>query len=168
MEVIFCDMNERLCSIMETVNPTIKVVCDDIRTQTDCDAWVSPANSVGMMDGGIDLVYRDYFGSDIQDVVHAKIEEKFTCGYIPLDFAMSVETNKEPGHIILAPTMPIPMIITDYSWVFLATSAAIREAKQQGFKKIVIPGMGTCTGRVPYEIATALIGAAIKLELKNK
>ena len=30
--------------------------------EVDCDALVSPANSFGFMDGGIDALYMDYFG----------------------------------------------------------------------------------------------------------
>ena len=32
----------------------------------ECDAVVSPANSYGFMDGGIDAVYLGHFGPEIQ------------------------------------------------------------------------------------------------------
>ncbi|OKH45749.1 hypothetical protein NIES2101_25875 [Calothrix sp. HK-06] len=39
----------------------------------ECDAVVSPANSFGFMDGGIDFIYMDYFGKDIQLKVRRQI-----------------------------------------------------------------------------------------------
>ncbi len=36
-------------------------------TKTECDAVVSPANSFGFMDGGVDLPLSERFGWDLQD-----------------------------------------------------------------------------------------------------
>jgi len=44
----------------------VQVSCGDI-FDLAADAVVSPANSFGFMDGGIDLVYSHYFGWDLQD-----------------------------------------------------------------------------------------------------
>ena len=41
-----------------------------------CDAVVSPANSFGFMDGGMDAVYRRYFGAEIQERVQQVIRER--------------------------------------------------------------------------------------------
>jgi hypothetical protein len=39
-----------------------------------CDAVVSPANSFGFMDGGIDATYLTHFGSQLQTEVQNLIE----------------------------------------------------------------------------------------------
>jgi O-acetyl-ADP-ribose deacetylase (regulator of RNase III) len=41
-----------------------------------CDAVVSPANSFGFMDGGIDALYMARFGDDIQMAVRRAIYER--------------------------------------------------------------------------------------------
>ncbi len=41
--------------------------------EVEADAVVSPANSFGFMDGGIDDLYMEYFGSDIQLGVRRQI-----------------------------------------------------------------------------------------------
>ena len=58
--------------------PGVIVVEGDI-LEGRCDAVVSPANSFGFMDGGIDLTYRRYFGLDLQSRVQAKIRSEFHC-----------------------------------------------------------------------------------------
>lgn len=42
----------------------------------DCDAVVSPANSYGFMDGGIDMLYSRHFGWDVQARLQAAIRER--------------------------------------------------------------------------------------------
>lgn len=41
--------------------------------EVECDAVVSPANSFGFMDGGIDGIYLLHFGYDIQTRVRKQI-----------------------------------------------------------------------------------------------
>src|SRR5882724_11922594 len=45
---------------------SVAVSCGDI-FDLAADAIVSPANSFGFMDGGIDLAYSHYFGWDLQE-----------------------------------------------------------------------------------------------------
>ena len=42
-----------------------------------CDAIVSPANSFGFMDGGVDYAIIKYFGYDLQKRVQQMILEKY-------------------------------------------------------------------------------------------
>src|SRR4051794_31515462 len=42
----------------------------------ECDAVVSPANSFGFLDGGVDDLYRRHFGGDLQDRVQGMIRER--------------------------------------------------------------------------------------------
>jgi len=58
------------------------------------DAIISPANSFGFMDGGIDLRYSIYFGWDLQKRLQNKIRSDFN-GELPVGLATIVETNNE-------------------------------------------------------------------------
>jgi len=54
--------------------PNVEVVEGDFFSQ-DADAMVSPANSFGIMDGGLDLAIRDALGPTIQnDVQRVSLE----------------------------------------------------------------------------------------------
>jgi O-acetyl-ADP-ribose deacetylase (regulator of RNase III) len=55
-------------------------------------AVVSPANSFGYMDGGIDLAYRNFFGMEIQRRVQAKIRAEHH-GELPVGQAIVVATD---------------------------------------------------------------------------
>jgi Macro-like domain len=68
--------------------PGVVVVESDI-LEGQCDAVVSPANSFGYMDGGIDLAYRRYFGLELQSRVQTKIKSEFR-GELPVGQAMVV------------------------------------------------------------------------------
>src|SRR5262249_41077917 len=55
------------------------------------DAIVSPANSFGYMDGGIDLVYIRRFGWDLQDRLQSHLKQHHD-GELPVGQAAIVET----------------------------------------------------------------------------
>lgn len=69
---------------------------------------VSPANSYGYMNGGIDLAYRFHFGIQIEHTVQAAIKK--TAGpYLPVGQALLVPTGHDVIQtLIVAPTMFIP------------------------------------------------------------
>jgi hypothetical protein len=55
-------------------------------------ALVSPANSYGYMNGGIDLAYRAFFGIEIEHAVQTKITQ-VAGPYLPVGQAILVETG---------------------------------------------------------------------------
>lgn len=57
-----------------------------------CDAVVSPANSFGFMDGGIDLIYSQFFGWQVQERLQEIIKTKY-CGELLIGSAEIVETD---------------------------------------------------------------------------
>src|SRR5580765_6781019 len=69
------------------------------------DALVSPANSFGFMDGGIDLLYSHRFGLEVQDRLQEQIRTRHH-GEFLVGAAELVETG-DPGipFVIAAPTM---------------------------------------------------------------
>lgn len=113
------------------------------------DALVSPANSFGFMDGGIDLAYTQHFGKGIQQKFQDYIKclpnkELFVGGAV----ATMTEYDGKFGMIICAPTMRTPQRIGGTINIFLAVRAALRVAKNMNMKRVAFPGMGTGVGGV--------------------
>ena len=120
------------------------------------DAIVSPANSFGFMDGGIDLIYSLFFGWQLQERLQAKIVEQYE-GELPIGQAIIIETNNEEiPYLISAPTMRLPMDVSDSVNAYLAFRASILAVKHfnqtadKPIKSVVCPGLCTATGNMPY------------------
>lgn len=128
----------------------------------ECDAAVSPANSFGFMDGGIDAVYAQHFGSELETRVRTLIQERHF-GELPVGVADVVETNNDKiPYLIVAPTMRVPMLLKDSVNAYLAIRAAILLIKHGKFgpgplrgqplyeriRTVAFPGMGTGVGQL--------------------
>jgi O-acetyl-ADP-ribose deacetylase (regulator of RNase III) len=145
--------------------PGVDVVEGDI-LEGRCDAVVSPANSFGFMDGGIDLAYRRYFGSDLQSRVQAKIRSEFR-GELPVGQAMIVPTGHETvPYLVAAPTMRIPDEIGDTVNAYLAFRAALlaviahNDMNTTLIKSLRVPALGTGIGAMPLGRAAYQMHAA--------
>ncbi len=128
----------------------------DILTET-ADAIVSPANSFGYMDGGLDLKYSLHFGWQLERKVRMLLEQDYF-GEIPVGQAVIVETdNQEIKYLISAPTMHVPMNIENTINAYLAFKAVLQAVKfhneqyHDRIKSILCPGLCTGTGAMPYE-----------------
>ncbi len=140
-----------------------------------CDAVVSPANSFGFMDGGIDSIYMFHFGSDIQQKVRRQIFE-FHNGELIVGNADVVETDdpKIP-FLIAAPTMRVPMNLNDSVNPYLAARAVFILISQGKFtsgslvgekiadhiETVAFPGLGTGVGRVGFNTCAHQVRKAI-------
>lgn len=133
---------------------------ENILNAGKADAIVSPANSYGYMDGGIDLQYRNFFGLKIQNRVQSAIKENFG-KKIPVGKALIVPTShlKIP-RLIVAPTMETPEDISQTENVYLAMKAVLERAllynefhknhSRKYIKQILIPALGTGVGKMDY------------------
>lgn len=135
------------------------------------DAVVSPANSFGFMDGGIDLLYSRFFGWHVQYRLQQLIQTRHH-GELVVGTADIVPTDHERiPYLIAAPTMRVPMILRDSVNPYLACRAALLLAKygtladgtavSSVVQSIAIPGLGTGVGRVSpatcaHQIRTAI------------
>jgi len=142
-----------------------------------CDAIVSPANSFGFMDGGIDARYSHYFGWHVQDRLRKLISEHHH-GELLIGSAEIVETDHAGiPYVIAAPTMRVPMVlgpetINPYlatrAVLLLANRGVFRAGREAGQKvadhvtTIAFPGLGTGVGRVSFEICARQVRAAIE------
>lgn len=116
------------------------------------DAIVSPANSFGFMDGGVDLAYSEYFGWQVEHRVREEIK-KLPFNELLIGQALVVDTDHlHVPKLICAPTMRVPMYIFDSIDVYLAARAAFKIAKDNDWH-ILMPGLGTGCGLVPVAIA---------------
>ena len=142
----------------------------------DVDAVVSPANSFGFMDGGIDLVYSHYFGWDLQTRLQNQIREHHH-GELLVGNAAIVETeHSNISYLISAPTMRVPMVLANSVNPYLAARATLLLIKHGVFlsgdlagervfdavKSVAFPGLGTGVGRVPAETCALQVRAAIE------
>jgi len=164
MKIILCDRNEDLTLQWKSYTSDIEnvdIFHGDIFDTKYADALVSPANSFGFMDGGIDYAYSIKFGWDLQRRVQKKIQE--IGGELLVGQAFSIPIGDENfKNLIVAPTMRVPMRILDPIVVYLATRAAVSNAIMNKYERIVIPGMGTGVGMVKSDWAASLMAAGIK------
>jgi len=101
------DAFRRYCGELEDV----EVIQGDI-LELEVDAVVSPANSFGFMDGGIDMAYTNHFGWKVEQRLQQIIERKFD-GELLIGQAQIVPTsNDRIPYLIAAPTMRVPMVLT--------------------------------------------------------
>ena len=144
----------------------VEIVNDYFEWLPEFDCLVSPANSFGMMDGGIDAAIVRFFGRSLMTKVQQHILDEFL-GEQPVGTSFIVETG-HPKHPFLAhtPTMRVPMSIagTDIPYVAMwAMLLAVRRHNQYAERKIssvACPGLGTGIGRVPYDEAARLMASA--------
>lgn len=128
------------------------------------DAVVSPANSFGFMDGGIDLAYRAHFGLGLQNRVQHVIATRYA-GECPVGAAFVVPTgDRHISRMVIAPTMRTPRTIHGTDNVYQATKAALCAALEHAaaqpndpIQRLGLPGMGTGIGKLdPYESAAQM------------
>jgi O-acetyl-ADP-ribose deacetylase (regulator of RNase III) len=136
----------------------VSISCGDIFSEGEhlrSDSVVSPANSFGYMDGGIDYVYSEFFGPKLQEELQSELY--YYHGELPVGMAVIVFVHRfKPDcpvkSVISAPTMRVPMDIRGTVNVFLAFRAALRIADFKGLNSVLCPGLGTGIGKVPAEL----------------
>lgn len=177
-------MNIVLCAVEPSLAVAWRRFCGDLPSVTvhegsildvPCDAVISPANSFGFMDGGIDALYMDYFGKEIQHTVRRQIlQEHF--GELIVGTADIVSTSHAAiPYLIVAPTMRVPMVLHNSVNAYLAARAVFllvqhgkwRFGPMQGqpihetVHTIALPGLGTGVGRIGFNTCARQVRAAI-------
>jgi O-acetyl-ADP-ribose deacetylase (regulator of RNase III) len=130
------------------------------------DAVVSPANSFGFMDGGIDAVYTHQFGFALESRLQALLAAEHG-GELPVGCAVVVETGSpEIPWCVSAPTMRVPEAVSNTANAYLAFRAALRAvlahnaAGRPPIRRVLCPGLATTTGRMPVGRCAAQMRAA--------
>jgi O-acetyl-ADP-ribose deacetylase (regulator of RNase III) len=134
MYIVFISLNKvwtdelrKLLEAQESITIIHGNVKDLPRTNT---TFVSPANSLGFMDGGIDYVYSRVMFSGVENAVQQKIAEigkKTALGrpYLPIGQAIAVPTSTPTAHLIAAPTMFLPHDVSKTQNAYASTLAAL-------------------------------------------
>jgi len=140
--------------------PNVQVHEGDILAQ-QADAILSPANSFGFMDGGIDLAYSHFFGWSLQDRLQETIRTEHA-GELPVGNVVVVPTNNNDiPYLVSAPTMRVPGNIADSVNVYLAFRAALLAVKvSKEINSLLSPSLGTGVGGMPVERAARQMYAA--------
>lgn len=170
-EIILVDVQAELCehwteAFQEYSN--ISIYNGYFQEVKEYDCLVSPANSFGLMDGGIDLAIRNYFGMNIQYNVQKIIQKDFY-GEQPVGTSFIADTENE-YHPFLAhtPTMRIPRNISKtvnvYNAMFAMLRAVANHNKNEKLRinKVLCPGLGTASGLVPRKEAARQMAVAYK------
>lgn len=138
------------------------------------DAIVSPANSFGHMDGGIDLVYSNFFGWNLEERLRSLLAERHY-GELPVGQAVILETKHESiPFLVSAPTMRVPVNISKTVNVYLAFRAALiavlshNERVDTPIRSLLVPGLGTGVGDMPPSRAARQMKMAYRAILKGE
>ena len=123
----------------------VEILHEDITIQ-NVEAIVSPANSFGFMDGGLDYALSVRFGWDLEKKLQSKIRE-LPEQELLVGKALLIETGDDiVPFLISAPTMRIPTnfgIPTSIN-AYLAMKAILILCKRKKIESVAIPGL--CTG----------------------
>jgi O-acetyl-ADP-ribose deacetylase (regulator of RNase III) len=116
------------------------------------DALVSPANSHGFMDGGLDYQISERLGWHLQDAVRAAIQAR-PLRELLIGEAIVVPTrDARTPWLISAPTMRVPMRIRESVNAYLAMKAILIAARAHQheipIESVAIPGLGTGVGKL--------------------
>lgn len=171
-KVILVDINSKMVEAWHTTfeeNSEVDIIEGSMLEQ-QASAWVSPTNSRGSMDGGLDAVIKNFLGAPIENKVQQEIGRLYQ-GIMPVGHATCVATGAaNPKYLISTPTMTgSSEDISDTLNVALACAAAFQAVHMQNARmprsitSVALPGLGANTGRVPVEICADLMWTGYNL-----
>ena len=149
----------------------VEILLQDITT-IKADAVVSPANSFGFMDGGLDYALSERLGWALQDKLQQQISE-LPEGELLVGRALVIETeDKSLPYLISAPTMRVPTnfnIPTSIN-AYLAMKATLIAARlHPEINSVAIPSFCTGVGGMSADIAAKQMYEAYReIELGEK
>ncbi|MFD7082715.1 ADP-ribosyltransferase domain-containing protein [Streptomyces sp. NPDC002181] len=166
LRVVLTDVNERVVEAWRAAfadTPGIEIRRGSILDE-DVDAWVTPTNSRGRMDGGVDAAIKRHLGSGIQLRVRRAVRDRFA-GAMPVGSAVCVPSGTAvPRFLISTPTMvESSQNVSATLNVALACAAAFQAVHRQNRKapgsirSVALVGMGAQTGRVPARVCANLM-----------
>ena len=168
LRIVLCDINRKIIRAWEEHFDGL----DDVEVhqgdifEVEADALVSPANSFGFMDGGLDYAISEFFEWKIQPRVQAVLREKHS-GELPVGQAEIIETgNTTFPYLISAPTMRTPTDVSRTLNAYLAMRAILmavlrfNKENADAINSVVIPGLGAAVGRMPADRCARQMRAA--------
>jgi O-acetyl-ADP-ribose deacetylase (regulator of RNase III) len=148
----------------------VEVIPGDI-CRVPCDAIVSPANSFGFMDGGLDHLLSERFGWDLERCVQTAIQSRPLRELLVGEAIILPTEDPLTPWLICAPTMRVPMRIRTSVNAYLAMKAILIVAQSHAdalpIQTIAIPGLGTGIGQLSPEIAAGQMFQAYQEIIQN-
>jgi O-acetyl-ADP-ribose deacetylase (regulator of RNase III) len=149
--------------------PEVEVLNGDY-FQKSTDAIVSPANSFGIMDGGLDLAIRNELGFQVETDIQEVILNKYH-GEMPIGTAEIIDTNHDRwSYMIAAPTMRVPENIAftlnaynAFRAILIAINSFNESEPKRTIKSLVCSGLGTGIGSMEPVKCAGQMRAAYKL-----
>lgn len=163
MKLHLVDINEAIVRAWRNsfhAFPEVDIQCADILSVAH-HCIVSPANSHGFMDGGIDEQYRNFFGLHIERVVQDAILRRED-GMLPVGASIVVNTgHSRIPFLIVAPTMEMPEAVPAINSA-RALRAVLRavDLHSEIDGDVFCPGLATLTGRVAPDLAAQEMASA--------
>lgn len=157
LKIFLRDLNPAVCyAWQEAFAGTAHIdIAHDHIFSVRVDAVISPANSFGFMDGGIDLVYSQFFGLQLQYRLQDIIRDQFD-GELPVGMAVIFETFDERiPYLVSAPTMRVPQSVASTANAYLAFKAALNtisrhnRSETRKIESVACPGLATAIGEMP-------------------
>lgn len=166
LRVVLVDVNDEVVAAWRSAfadTPAVEIRRGSL-LDVDVDAWVSPTNARGRMDGGVDALVKRHLGAGIQVRVQRAIRDGFG-GSLPVGSAVCVPSGAAvPRYLISTPTMrQSSQNVSDTMNVALACAAAFQavhlqnRAKPGSIRSVALVGMGARTGRVPATVCANLM-----------
>ena len=170
--VVLTDVNAKVVQAWRSAfadTPEVEIVKGSILAQR-VDAWVSPTNSRGRMDGGVDAAIKRHLGAGIQLRVQRAIRDQFGEA-LPVGSAVCVPSGAaNPKFLISTPTMAQSAEdVRETLNVALACAAAFQAIHMQNeqepgsIRSVALVGMGAATGRLPAQVCANLMWAGYTL-----
>lgn len=154
MDILLCDRGwEVVTAWKHAFEDTPVEVRQGNILSVEAEAIVSPANSFGYMDGGIDLAYSEHFGWDVEQALRERLLAAWD-GELPVGNAVVVPIEGARFRwLVSAPTMRVPSRVADTPNAYLAFRAALRAARAHPspIRSLVCPGLCTGEGRMPAD-----------------
>jgi len=167
MKIILADFSDKLIEAWAGFfegESNVSVTQSDI-TQIACDAVVSPANSFGFMDGGLDHALSERFGWHLEKKLQAMIRE-LPEGELLVGQSLLLETGDSVvPFLIAAPTMRVPTnfnIDTSVNAYLAMKATLVRATRDERIRSVAIPGLCTGVGRMQPVIAARQMYQAYK------
>lgn len=187
---VFCDQKENFTKAINHLRKklvpknkkySIQTFCGDIRKlaeEKNC-AFISPANCMGFMDGGIDAVYMEMFNG-IEEKVQTEIKTHnlhtaLKRYYIPIGSSLIVDVGDVNNNqtLISAPTMWLPRDVSktrNAYWAFrsiLCLLDKVNKHRKNKITTVICPGLCTGCGFMPPNISATQILSALTDHLSN-
>lgn len=157
-DLVICDPNKPLCDELEKAfSPFgVSVYCD-VFQRMHFDCIVSPGNSFGLMDGGMDGAIIDHFGLELQSKVQSAIIREYGWEQpVGTSMVLAIDNTEPRKYLAHTPTMRVPEDLNGTDNVYRAMKAMLLAVERHNLvmkdiRTVVCSGLGSLTGALPYD-----------------